>query len=103
MLTFTGRAEFDPAVDSALNVDAMWTKTTPTSDLTADDRVTSGEAVMVGMNPMVFESNLTIDTLDRERNDSGTYTFFVNVTSASPVVGTTASESRSIEVLSKSW
>ena len=104
VLTFTGRVEFHPDVNSPLNVDAVWSRTGPSSDLIADMRVSIGQAVMVGTDPMVFESNLTINTLDRDRNDSGTYNFFVNVTSSeAPVVGTTTSTERTITVLGKSW
>ncbi len=61
-LTFTGRAQFSPAVDTPLDVTVVWTKTT-SSDLTADDRVTLTEAVMVGVSPMVFESTLSVNVL----------------------------------------
>ncbi len=102
LLTFTGRAEFDRAVNSHLNVAVMWTKTAPPSDLSADGRVTAGEVVMVGGDPMVFESNLTINTIS-DRLDNGTYTLSLNISSTQPnTLGTTVSEGRTIMVTSKS-
>ena len=102
MLTFTTRAEFNLAVNSSLNVDALWSKSAPSSDLKADERVSIGEAVMVGVNPMVFESNLTIFPL--RMSDVGTYTVSLTISSTQPfTVGTTASGQRTIsQVLGKS-
>ncbi len=100
--TFTGRAEFDPAVDSFLNVVGMWAKTAPSSDLTADGRVTVGEVVMVGGDPMVFVSNLTINTTN-DMLDNGNYTFSLTISSTQPnTVGTNVSVGRTIIVTSKS-
>ena len=80
----------------------MWTKTAPTSDLSADPRVSIGDLMMVSMDPMVFVSNLTIDTLD-QRTDTGTYTFSLVISSPGHpfLVGTMATESRTISVQSK--
>ncbi len=99
---FTGRAVFNPAVDSFLNVVGMWAKTAPSSDLSADGRVTVGEVVMVGGDPMVFVSNLTINTINGGL-DNGTYTLTLNISSTQPnTLGTTVSEERTIMVTSKS-
>ena len=102
LVTFTGRAEFNPAVDTPLTVEGVWSKTDPPSDLSADERVTIGAVVMVGGNPMVFESNLTINRL-KEDEDSGTYTIFFNISTTQPnIVGIAISEQRRIMVTSRS-
>lgn len=99
-LTLTGRSQFSPAVITPINVEAVWIKTGPSSVLSADGRVSIGEAVMVGVNPMVFESNLTITSL--MESDSGTYTLFLNFSSTEPfTIGATISEERNITVLGK--
>ena len=80
-------------------MDAVWA---PPSDLTADERVNISGAVMVGVNPMVFESNLTITPLGM--GDVGTYTLSLTISSTQPSTGgTTASGQRIItEVLGMS-
>ena len=102
LLTFTGRAEFHPAVNTQLDVDEMWTKTAPTSDLSADPHVSISDLMIVSMDPIVFVSNLTINTLD-QRTDSGTYTLSLVISSPRHpfVVGTMATESHTITVLSE--
>ncbi len=93
---------FDRAVDSFLNVVGIWAKTDPSSDLSTDGRVTVGEVVMVGGNPIAFVSDLTINTTD-DQLDNGTYTFSLTISSTQPnTVGTTVSEGRTIMVTSKS-
>lgn len=102
LLTFTGRAEFNPAVDTPLNVIGVWSKTNPSSDLSSDSRVTIGEVMMVGGNPMVFESDVIIDTLDTNQ-DNGTYTLSLNISSTQPnTLGTSTSLSRTIVVTGRS-
>ena len=102
--TFTGRAEFSPAVDTLLIVGGVWRKTTPPSDLTTDTRVTISDPIQVQVTPyMVYETYLTIDTLDMNRGDSGDYNLVVTVNTAQPfILGTTATITRNIEVLGKS-
>ena len=103
LVTFTGRAEFNPAVDTPLTVEGVWSKTDPPSDLSAEDRVTIGAVNMVGGSPMVFESNLTIDALEQEKGDSGTYTLSLNISSTQPnTLGTNTSQQRTIVVTSRS-
>ena len=83
-LTFTGRAEFNPAVNSPLpNVEPLWLKTAPSSNLTTDERVSISEAMMVGVDPTVLESNLTISPL--RVGDVGTYTLSFTISSTSTV------------------
>ena len=103
--TFTGRAEFNPAVNTPLIVGGVWSKTTPTSDLTTDTRVTISDPLQVQVTPyMVYETYLTIDTLDMTEGDSGDYNLVVTVNTAQPFInGTTATITRNIEVLGKSW
>ncbi len=70
-ITLTGRAEFNTSVDTPLIV---WTKTNPSSNLISDTRVTISAPVQVQDTPnMVYETTLTINTLDRDRGDSGDY------------------------------
>ncbi len=99
-VTFTGRAEFDTAVDTPIMVGGVWTKTNPSSNLTSDTRVSISAPVQVQATPnMVYETTLTINTLDM---DSGDYNLAVTISTAQPfILGTTATTTRNIEVLSK--
>ena len=102
-LTLTGRAEFNPAVDTPLDVRGVWSKTNPSSDLTADDRVTIMDPVLVREggpgSSVVYESTLTVDTLDVARGDSGDYTLSLDISSVPFTTGTNISTTRSITVL----
>ena len=98
-LTFTGRAEFNPAVDTPLDVRGVWSKTNPSSDLTADDRVTIMDPELVRQggpgSGVVYESTLTVDTLDVPRGDSGDYTLSLDISSVPFNTGTNISTTRS--------
>ena len=98
-LTFTARAEFNPAVDTPLLVRGVWSKTNPFSDLTADDRVTIMDQEVVESGSDVYESTLTVDTLDVARGDSGDYTLSLDISSVPFTTGTNISTTRSITVL----
>lgn len=101
-LTLTGRAVFDSAVDSDFAVTGVWSKTNPFSDLTADGRVRLVGPQMVQSVPeggVVYESTLTVDTLDRDRGDSGDYTLSLDIISSVPfTAGTSTNTTRSITV-----
>ena len=100
LLTLTGRAEFNPAVDTPLTVNGMWTKTNPFSNLTADSRVSiKGPHHVLDSPMMVFEIYLTVDTLNMRRGDSGDYTVRLDISSLSFTTRTTISHTRSIVVL----
>ena len=81
----------------------VWSKTNPSSDLTADDRVTilNPELVRQGGpgSGVVYESTLTVDTLDVARGDSGDYTLSLDISSVPFTTGTNISTTRSITVL----
>ena len=95
LLTFTGRAEFNLAVDIPLNVSSAWSKTTPSSDLSNANITT---AVQVMENPTVYETNLTLHLLDTE-GDSGNYIITFITSSSSFTAGTTDTYSRPITVM----
>ena len=98
-LTFTGRAEFDPAVDTPLVVNGVWSKTMPSSDLTADGRVGVLEPMLFQEGPAVYVSSLTVDSLDAARNDSGNYTLSLTISSSQPfTTGTSITTTRTITV-----
>ena len=98
-LTFTGRAEFDPAVDTPLVVNGTWSKTMPSSDLTADGRVGVLEPMPLQEGPAVYVSSLIVDSLDASRNDSGNYTFSLTISSSQPfTTGTSITTTRTITV-----
>ena len=98
-LTFTGRAEFDPAVDTPLVVNGVWSKTMPSSDLTADGRVGVLEPMPLQEGPAVYVSSLTVDSLDASRNDSGNYTLSLTISSSQPfTTGTSITTTRTITV-----
>ena len=100
LLTFTGRAEFNPAVDTPLTVNGMWTKTNPSSNLTADSRVSIEGPRQAQERPMmVYETSLTVNLLDMGKGDSGDYMVRLNISSLSFTTGTTVSRTRSIVVL----
>ena len=100
LLIFTGRAEFNPAVDTPLTVNGMWTKTNPSSNLMADSRVTIKGPRQAQERPMmVYETSLTVNLLDMGRGDSGDYTIRLDISSLSFTTGTTVSLTRSIVVL----
>ncbi len=100
-ITFTGRVEFNTAVDTPLIVGGVWTKTNPSSNLTSDTRVSISAPVQVQTTPnMVYETTLTINTLDMDRGDSGDYNLAVTINTAQPfILGTTATTTRNIQVL----
>ena len=99
-LTFTGRAEFDPAVDTPLLVNGGWSKTMPFSDLTADGRVGVLEPMLLEEEPAVYVSSLTVYSLDAARNDSGDYTLSLTISSSqSFTTGTSITTTRTITVL----
>ncbi len=104
-VVFTGRTEFNPAVNTPLLVSGVWTKTNPPSNLTADTRVTISAPVQVQDTPyMVYETSLTINTLDMARGDSGDYSLAVTINTAQPfILGTTATITRNIQILGECW
>jgi hypothetical protein len=51
-LTFTGRAELNPAVDTPLNARVVWSKTGPFSNLAASDWVTL-------VSPQLVQNSIT--------------------------------------------
>ena len=98
-LTFTGRAVFDPAVNTPLVVNGVWSKTMPSSDLTADGRVGVLEPMLFQEGPAVYVSSLTVDSLDVARNDSGDYTLSLTISSSQPfTTGTSITTTRTITV-----
>ena len=100
LLTLTGRAEFNPAVDTPLTVNGMWTKTNPSSDLTADSRMSIKDPEQVSERPMmVYETSLTVNLLDMRRGDSGDYTVRLDISPLSFATRITVSHTRSIVVL----
>ena len=100
LLTFTGMAVFNPAVDTPLTVNGMWTKTNPFSDLTVNSHINITEPTLVQERPMmVYETSLTVDTLDVRRGDSGDYMVRLDISSLSFTTRTTVSHTRSIVVL----
>ncbi len=100
-ITFTGRAEFNTAVDTPIIVGGVWTKTNPPSNFISDTRVTITAPVQVQSTPiMVYETTLTISALDKDKGDSGDYNLAMTISSAQPfILGTTATATKSIEVL----
>ncbi len=100
-ITFTGRAEFNTAVDTSIIVGGVWTKTSPFSKFNSDTRVTISAPVQVQNTPnMVYETTLTINTLDMDRGDSGDYNLALIINTTQPfILGTTATTTRNIEVL----
>ena len=100
LLTLTGRAEFNPAVDTPLTVNGMWTKSNPSSDLTADSRVSiKGPDQVLGSPMMVFEIYLSVDTLNMTGGDGGDYTITLDISSLPFTTRTTVSRTRNIVVL----
>ena len=77
----------------------VWSKANPFSDLTADDRVTIMDQEVVESGSDVYESTLTVDTLDMDREDSGDYTLSLDISSVPFTTGTNISTTRSITVL----
>ena len=81
----------------------MWSKTNPSSDLTADDRVTIMDPELVQQggpgSGVVYESTLTVDTLNVARGDSGDYTLSLDISSVPFTADTNISTTRSITVL----
>ena len=102
-VTFSGRAEFNTAVDTPLIVGGVWTKINPPSDLTTDTRVIISDPIQVQITPhMVYETYLTINTLNMNRGDSGDYNLVVTIHTAQPfTLGTTITITRNIVVLGK--
>ena len=98
LFTITGRAEFNHAVDTHLNVDSYWSKANLLSDL-SNANITS--AVQVAVSPMVYVTNLTVYLLDME-TDSGDYSLTFNVTSGPFTAGTSNTTTRLINVMSMS-
>ena len=95
LLTFIGRAEINLAVDTPLNVNSSWSKSNPLSDL-SNANITA--ALQVVVNPMVYETNLSVNLMDMVR-DSGDYSVTFSVTSGPFTTGSTNTTTRSINVL----
>lgn len=107
-VTFTGRAEFGPAVDTPLNIRGTWSKSNRMRffNLTASSRVRIVEPQLVHGRPgsghgMVFESTLTVESLGVGREDSGNYTLSLEISSQSFTTGTANYGTYSITVLGK--
>ena len=103
-LTFTGRVEFSAAVDTPLIVSGVWSKVNPPSDLTTDERVRIVPPELVGSGSgsgVVYESTLTVETLDSTRGDSGDYTLSLTISSTPFTTGTSVITTRTITVLGK--
>ena len=100
LLTLTGWAEFNPAVDTSLTVNGMWTKINPFSNLTADSRVSIRGPRQAQERPMmVYETSLIVDTLNMRRGDSGDYTVRLDISSLPFTTRITVSLTRNIVVL----
>ena len=98
LLTLTGRAEFNPAVNIPITVVGSWTKDN-SPDFTSDSRVSIEGPVLVESSPKVYETTLTVDVLDRARGDSGNYSIRLDIMTSEPfTTGTTATLTRSITV-----
>ena len=92
-ITFTGRAEFDPAVDTPLNVIALWMSPV---DLTTDERVSIKGPELVEASPIVYESNYSV-LLEMGR-DNGSYTLSLDISSVPYTTGIMDSVTRNITV-----
>ena len=81
----------------------VWSKTNPSSDLTADDRVIIMDPELVRQggpgSGLVYESTLTVDTLDVARGDSGDYTLSLDISSVPFTTGINISTTRNITLL----
>ena len=98
LLTLTGRAEFNPAVNIPITVVGSWIKDN-SPDFTSDGRVSIQGPVLVESSPKVYETTLTVDVLDRARGDSGNYSIRLDIMTSEPFTsGTTATLTRSITV-----
>ena len=97
-ITFTAEVEFDPSVDTPLNVSGVWSKTNRLLDLEADSRVIIVEPYLFQESPKIYASNLTVDVV---RGDSGDYTFSLDVSSAAFTERISINSTRSINVLCK--
>ena len=98
LLTFTGRAEFDIAVDTPLNVSSAWSKSDPFSDL-KNTIITSIEEVMG--KPMGYETNLTIylqNTMEGNEN----YILTIITSSSAFTAGITDTYTRTITEINMS-
>ncbi len=101
-ITLIGRAEFISAVDTPLNVTGSWFKTNPSTNITIDtSRATVNGFIRVRDAPMVYETNLTIFSLDEQRGDGGDFNLRVEITSSVHTVQTTVNTTRNIAVLGK--
>ncbi len=101
-LTLIGRAEVNPSVDTPLDVNGVWSKTYPFSDLTADGRVRVIPPQLVQGSPgspVVYESTLTVEAMDVTTADSGDYTFSLTISSTPFTLGTSVNTTRNITVL----
>ena len=98
LLTLTGRAEFNPAVNIPITMVGSWTKDN-SSDITSDGRVSVEGPVLVQSSPKVYETTLTVDVLDRARGDSGNYSIRLDIMTSEPfTTGITTTLTRSITV-----
>ena len=90
-------------MDTPLDIRGVWSNTNQSSDLIADDRVTIMDPELVQQGDpgsgVVYESTLTVDTLDVARGDSGDYTLSLDISSVPFTTGTNISEARNITVL----
>ena len=95
LLTFTGRAVFNPAVDSptALSVSSFWY-----SPITAN----TTNAMQVRTSPSIEYITTLSVYLQRADEDSGLYTVTFNISSGDFIIGVSATESRNIVVLCES-
>ena len=92
LLTFTGRAEFDVAVDMPLNVSSAWSKSDPFSDLS--NTIITSIVEEMG-KPMVYETNLTI-YLQNTMEGNGNYILTIITSSSAFTAGITDTYTRKI-------
>ena len=97
-VTFAAEVEFDPSVDTPLNVSGVWSKPNHLLDLEADSRVTIVEPYLFQESPKIYVSNLTVDVVS---GDSGNYIFSLDVSSAAFTERISINSTRSINVLCK--
>lgn len=94
-ITFTGRAEFSPAVDTQLDIYGSWNYRNPSSETAVKSHV---RAVESPRRTMIYESSLTVDPL---RADSVTIIFSLSASSQSFIIGTNATTERFVIFLRK--
>ena len=94
LLTFTGRAIFNPAVDSptALSVSTFWN-----GPMTAN----TTNAMQERTSPSIEYITTLAVYLQSTDEDSGLYTVTVNISSGNFIIGGSATKSRNIDVQSE--